>query len=128
MEEDVQGKRTSTYEKLNISVTTGWILLKFKLFGSNQSVQRYEMKMTSNGRQPPMEDDLTDGQAYNFIGAGAGAFELQIFHWSWSRSFLAPFHFWRARALSFWALTYFWSQSWSSMILEPSKLMQIIAF
>ena len=26
--------------------------------GSNQSVQRYKMKMTSNGRRPPTEDDL----------------------------------------------------------------------
>jgi hypothetical protein len=31
--------------------------LKLKLMGSNQSVQRYEMKM-SYGRQPPREDDL----------------------------------------------------------------------
>jgi hypothetical protein len=26
--------------------------------GSNQSVQIYEIKKTSNGRQPPREDDL----------------------------------------------------------------------
>jgi hypothetical protein len=26
--------------------------------GSNQSVQMYEIKKTSNGRQPPMEDNL----------------------------------------------------------------------
>jgi hypothetical protein len=26
--------------------------------GSNQSVQRYEMNTSSNGRQPPMEEDL----------------------------------------------------------------------
>ena len=26
--------------------------------GSTLSVQRYEMKMTSNEKQPPMEDDL----------------------------------------------------------------------
>ena len=32
--------------------------LKLKLIGSNQSVQRYQMKMTSNGRRPPTEDDL----------------------------------------------------------------------
>jgi hypothetical protein len=32
--------------------------LKLKLMGSNQSVQRYEMKTTSNGRQSPTEDDL----------------------------------------------------------------------
>jgi hypothetical protein len=30
MEEDVQGKMTSKYEKLNISATTGWILLRFE--------------------------------------------------------------------------------------------------
>ena len=29
-----------------------------KLIRSNQSVQRYQIKMTSNGRQPPMEDNL----------------------------------------------------------------------
>ena len=31
--------------------------LKLKLMGSKQSAQRYEMKMTSNGRQHPTEDD-----------------------------------------------------------------------
>jgi hypothetical protein len=45
---------TSKYEKENISATTGRIFLKFE----NQSVQRYKMKITSNRRQPPMEDDL----------------------------------------------------------------------
>ena len=32
--------------------------LKLNLMGSNQSVQRYKMKMTSNRRRPPREDDL----------------------------------------------------------------------
>jgi hypothetical protein len=32
--------------------------LKLKLLGLNQSVQRFQMKMTSNGRRPPTEDDL----------------------------------------------------------------------
>ena len=32
--------------------------LELKLMGSNQSVHRYEMKIISNGTQPPMEDDL----------------------------------------------------------------------
>jgi ribosomal protein L20A (L18A) len=33
--------------------------------GSNQSVQRYEMKITSNGRRPPMEDDLQSKMTQN---------------------------------------------------------------
>ena len=32
--------------------------LKLKPIGSNQSVQRYQMKMTYNGRQSPLEDNL----------------------------------------------------------------------
>ena len=32
--------------------------LKLKLMSSNQSVQRYEMKMTYNGRRSQEEDDL----------------------------------------------------------------------
>ena len=32
--------------------------LKLKLLGSNHSVQRYQMKTTSNGRRPPTEDNL----------------------------------------------------------------------
>ena len=32
--------------------------LILKLLGSNESVQRYQMKTTSNGRRPPTEDDL----------------------------------------------------------------------
>ena len=60
MEDDHQRKTTSKYEKWNISTTTGRILLKFETeaMGSNQSVQRYQMKMTSNGRRPLTEDDL----------------------------------------------------------------------
>ena len=32
--------------------------LKLMLIGSNQSLQRYQIKMTSNGRRPLTEDDL----------------------------------------------------------------------
>ena len=32
--------------------------LKLKLLGINQRAQRYQMKTTSNGRQPQKEDDL----------------------------------------------------------------------
>ena len=54
MEDDYQRKTTSKYETWNISRTTGRILLKFEneYMGSNFSVQRYQMKMTSSGRQP----------------------------------------------------------------------------
>jgi hypothetical protein len=40
MEDDHRRKTTSKYEKLKISTTTGWILLKFETeaMGSNQSV------------------------------------------------------------------------------------------
>jgi hypothetical protein len=32
--------------------------LKLKLMGSKQSVQMYEIRKSSNGRQPPWENDL----------------------------------------------------------------------
>ena len=35
---------------------------KLKRLGSNQSVQRYEMKTTVNGRRPQTEDDLKIGK------------------------------------------------------------------
>ena len=43
----------------HISATTGWILLKFetKDYGLNQRVQKCQMKMTSNGRRPKIEDN-----------------------------------------------------------------------
>jgi hypothetical protein len=37
-------------------------VFKLKLMGSNQSVQRYELKTTPNGRRPPTEDDLKLGK------------------------------------------------------------------
>jgi hypothetical protein len=56
MEDDLQHNMTSK------SATTGHILLKLKikLFGSNQSahLQRYKIKMTSNGWRPPTEENL----------------------------------------------------------------------
>jgi hypothetical protein len=50
MEDDLQCKMTSKYEKKNISATTGQILLKVMV--SNQSAQSYEMKTTSKIRLP----------------------------------------------------------------------------
>ena len=54
MEDNHHRRTTSKYEKWNISTTTGRILLKFETeaMGSNQSVQRYQMKTTSSGRRP----------------------------------------------------------------------------
>ena len=45
---------------MHIFGTNGRIVLKLKLklIGANQSVRRNTIKMTSNERQPPMEDNL----------------------------------------------------------------------
>ena len=39
-----------------------YLNLKLKLLGSNKSVKRYQMKTTSNWRQPPTEEDLKISQ------------------------------------------------------------------
>jgi hypothetical protein len=53
-------RMTSKYEiRISHQLLVGsYSNLKLKLMGSNQSVQRYEIKMTSYGRWPPTEDDL----------------------------------------------------------------------
>ena len=60
MEDDLKRKMTSKYEsRISQQPLVGsYSNLKLKLMGSNQSVQRYEMKTTSNGRRPPTEEDL----------------------------------------------------------------------
>ena len=66
MEDDLKWKMTSNGRwpqnmKSRISqppLVGSYSNLKLKLMGINQSVQRYQMKMISNGRRPQMEDDL----------------------------------------------------------------------
>ena len=51
---------TSKYENFNISASTDLIFLKFQTEaqGKESKLKMLEMKMTSYGRRPPMEDDL----------------------------------------------------------------------
>jgi hypothetical protein len=55
------GRGPPTEEDLKISqqqLVGSYSNLKLELLGSNQSVQRYQMKTASYGRRPPPEDDL----------------------------------------------------------------------
>ena len=60
MEDDLQWKTTSKYEKLNISATTGRILLKFKTYANRINLEcttvsngeDLQWKTTTNGRRP----------------------------------------------------------------------------
>jgi hypothetical protein len=59
MKDDLKWKMTSKYEN-RISqppLVGSYSNLNFKLMGVNQSAQKYQMKMTSNGRKPQTEDD-----------------------------------------------------------------------
>jgi hypothetical protein len=59
-EDDLKWKMISTFSKWNISAITDWIFFTFETVakGTKLKLEIAPIKMTTNGRQPPMEDDL----------------------------------------------------------------------